>query len=110
MTITPRGLSPGSFASLLKPNKPQHMISKIGKIRLYLSLPLYSLIATPAESATNWDRVQTGGGCYTPTVVFSEIQQGLAYARTDVAGAYRWDNATSQWVSLLDSTTWTESH
>jgi hypothetical protein len=71
---------------------------------------LCPLIATPAVSATQWDRVQTGGGCYTPTVVFSEIQPGLAYARTDVAGAYRWDNATSQWVSLLDSTTWTESH
>jgi xyloglucan-specific exo-beta-1,4-glucanase len=86
------------------------MTSKIRKLHLYLSLPLYPLIATPAESATQWDRVQTGGGCYTPTVVFSEIQQGLAYARTDVAGAYRWDNATSQWISLLDSTTWTESH
>jgi len=86
------------------------MISELGKLRLCLSLSLCSLIATPAESATKWDRVQTGGGCYTPTVVFSEVQQGLAYARTDVAGAYRWDNATSQWVSLLDSTTWTESH
>lgn len=86
------------------------MISKIGKLRLYLSLSLCPLIATPAESATNWDRVQTGGGCYTPTVVFSEAQQGLAYARTDVGGAYRWDNAASEWVSLLDSTGWTESH
>jgi hypothetical protein len=86
------------------------MTSKIRKLRFYLSLPLCPLIATPALSATQWDRVQTGGGCYTPTVVFSEIQQGLAYARTDVAGAYRWDNAASQWVSLLDSTTWAESH
>ena len=85
-------------------------VLSVGKLRLCLALSLCSLIATPAESATKWDRVQTGGGCYTPTVVFSEIQQGLAYARTDVAGAYRWDNATSQWVSLLDSTTWTESH
>ncbi|MEO7101560.1 MAG: hypothetical protein ABI162_19580, partial [Luteolibacter sp.] len=65
------------------------MTSKIGKLRLYLSLSLCPLIATSAESATNWDRVQTGGGCYTPTVVFSELEPGLAYARTDVAGAYR---------------------
>ena len=78
--------------------------------RLCLMLAACSLIATPAEAATKWDRVQTGGGCYTPTVVFSEVQQGLAYARTDVAGAYRWDNATSHWVSLLDSTGWTETH
>src|SRR5947207_14805080 len=85
------------------------MTSKIGKLLLCL-LSLGPLIATPAESATNWDWVQTGGGCYTANVVFSEVQQGLAYARTDVGGAYRWDNATSHWVSLLDSTSWTETH
>ena len=72
---------------------------------------LASLLMLPlAVSATNWNWVQTGGGCYTPTVVFSELEPGLAYARTDVGGAYRWDNATSQWVSLLDSTSWTDSH
>jgi xyloglucan-specific exo-beta-1,4-glucanase len=86
------------------------LASKIDKLRLCLSLSLCSLIAPPAESATNWNRVQTGGGCYTPTVVFSEIEPGLAYARTDVAGAYRWDNAKSEWVSLLDSTSWADSH
>jgi xyloglucan-specific exo-beta-1,4-glucanase len=78
--------------------------------RLYLALLTSLLILPLAESATNWNWVQTGGGCYTPNVVFSEVQPGLAYARTDVGGAYRWDNATSQWVSLLDSTSWTESH
>ncbi|MBW8781699.1 MAG: RICIN domain-containing protein [Verrucomicrobia bacterium] len=82
------------------------MILKIACLLMLLCL----LIATPAESATNWNWVQTGGGCYTADVVFSEVQQGLAYARTDVGGAYRWDNATSQWVPMLDSTSWTESH
>ncbi len=80
------------------------LIALIIKISCLLMLPV------AAESATNWNWVQTGGGCYTPNVVFSEIQQGLAYARTDVGGAYRWDDATSQWVHLLESTSWTESH
>ena len=86
------------------------MASKIQKLCLCLSLSLCPLITTPAKAATNWNWVQTGGGCYTANVVYSEVQQGLAYARTDVGGAYRWDNATSQWVPLLDSTSWTESH
>jgi xyloglucan-specific exo-beta-1,4-glucanase len=86
------------------------MTALIVKIACLLMLPAAAFAQLPAESATKWDRVQTGGGCYTPTVVFSEIEPGLAYARTDVAGAYRWDNATSQWISLLDSTSWTDSH
>jgi len=52
-------------------------------VGLGFMLAACTLIAMPAESATNWDWVQTGGGCYTPNVVFSEVQQGLAYARTD---------------------------
>ena len=79
-------------------------------VGLCFMLAACSLIATPAESATNWDWVQTGGGCYTANVVFSEVQEGLAYARTDVGGAYRWDSATSQWVFLLNSTSWAETH
>ena len=86
------------------------MRSKLRMLVFCLSLSLCPLIATPGESATTWNRVQTGGGCYTPTVVFSEIEPGLAYARTDVAGAYRWDNTTNQWISLLDSTSWTDTH
>jgi hypothetical protein len=36
-------------------------------------------------------------------VIPSKTQQNLFYARTDVGGAYRWDNATGRWVPLLDS-------
>jgi hypothetical protein len=35
-------------------------------------------------------------------VLASRTQQNLFYARTDVGGAYRWNNATGRWVPLLD--------
>lgn len=36
-------------------------------------------------------------------VIPSKTQRNLFYARTDVGGAYRWDNAVERWVPLLDS-------
>jgi hypothetical protein len=36
-------------------------------------------------------------------LVFSPAQCGLLYARTDVGGFYRWDNANTQWIPLVDS-------
>ncbi|MDR7152283.1 hypothetical protein J2W49_004259 [Hydrogenophaga palleronii] len=35
-------------------------------------------------------------------VIPSKTQRNLFYARTDVGGAYRWDNAMGRWVPLLD--------
>ncbi len=44
-----------------------------------------------------------GGGGFVSGIVFSPAQQGLAYARTDVGGFYRWDGANTQWIPLEDS-------
>lgn len=43
--------------------------------------------------------VAMGGGGFV-TGVFSTSEEGLYYARTDVGGAYRWDNTDSRWVQL----------
>lgn len=49
-----------------------------------------------------WGNVAIGGGGFVSAVVPSKTQQNLVYARTDVGGAYRWDNANGRWVPLLD--------
>ncbi len=43
-----------------------------------------------------------GGGGFIPGVVFSTNEPGLVYARTDIGGAYRFDQQSGRWIPLLD--------
>ncbi|GAA1449903.1 xyloglucanase [Nocardiopsis tropica] len=61
---------------------------------------------SPAQDAYTWDNAQIAGGGFVPGIVFSETEPGLAYARTDIGGAYRWDTATERWDPLLDWVGW----
>ncbi len=56
------------------------------------------------SAAYSWQNVQIVGGGFVDGLVFSPAQRGLAYARTDIGGAYRWDARTQRWVPLMDFT------
>lgn len=49
-----------------------------------------------------WTNVTVGAGGYAPGIVFSPAERGLAYLRTDMGGAYRWDSVAARWVPLQD--------
>jgi xyloglucan-specific exo-beta-1,4-glucanase len=49
-----------------------------------------------------WGNVRFDGGGFVDGIVASTKVQGLFYARTDVGGAYRWNNEQKAWIPLLD--------
>src|SRR5215813_10063184 len=66
-----------------------------------------SVASDPALAQTTeaytWRNVAIGGGGgFVPGIVFNTTEQNLIYARTDIGGAYRWDQTASRWVPLLD--------
>lgn len=59
--------------------------------------------AADAQSAAYaWDSVAIGGGGFVSAVLPSRARPAITYARTDVGGAYRWDEAARRWIPLLD--------
>ncbi len=49
-----------------------------------------------------WKSVQMVGGGFVDGIVFHPTAKGVRYARTDIGGAYRWNDATNRWEPLLD--------
>ena len=43
-----------------------------------------------------------GGGGFISAIIPSSVDKNLFYARTDVGGAYRWDESTGNWKSMMD--------
>lgn len=60
--------------------------------------------AAPAEPGPyRWRNAVVGAGGFAPGIVFSPVAAGLAYLRTDMGGAYRWEDADNRWTPLQDS-------
>ena len=73
----------------------------IGIVAVLLASPLIAH-ATIASQAYNWANVKIGGGGgFVPNVIFNPSEEGLAYARTDIGGAYKL-NSDDSWTPLLD--------
>lgn len=49
-----------------------------------------------------WANAKFGGGGYVPGLIFHPTVPNVLYARTDVAGAYRWDHTAAKWIPITD--------
>ncbi|KUN22327.1 xyloglucanase [Streptomyces antibioticus] len=61
---------------------------------------------TLAADTYTWKNARIDGGGFVPGIVFNRSEKNLAYARTDIGGAYRWQESSKTWTPLLDSVGW----
>jgi photosystem II stability/assembly factor-like uncharacterized protein len=79
-------------------------LNKISRRLAFLAALILTPAAADAASAMPyaWRNVVVGGGGFAPNIIFSPVEKGLAYLRTDMGGAYRWDDKQQQWIPLQD--------
>ncbi|MFE5656044.1 1,4-beta-glucanase [Streptomyces sp. NPDC056517] len=66
--------------------------------------------AAAAKSGYRWRNAVMGGTGFITGVLFHPSVRGLAYARTDIGGAYRWEDRTDRWIPLTDHLGWDDSN
>lgn len=52
--------------------------------------------------AQTFGNITMGGGGYVTGIITCPGEPNLIYAKTDVGGAYRWEESTQTWIPLLD--------
>ena len=67
-----------------------------------MAIAAAAVLAQAASADFNWSNVSMAGGGFVSAVIASPVDKGLFYARTDVGGAYRWDESTAKWYSMMD--------
>ncbi|MBW8898116.1 MAG: dockerin [Massilia sp.] len=61
-----------------------------------------SVLAATTGSATSYTSVKWGGGGYVSGLIYHPTSYAVLYARTDVGGAYRWNNSNGSWTPITD--------
>jgi hypothetical protein len=74
----------------------------LGVLSLTGSAQAASTLTPVAEGTTSWSQVEVHGGGWVTGIVTT--RSGAVYARTDVGGAYRWEEAAQRWAQMITTT------
>lgn len=74
----------------------------MGKVCFLGAAVFACAVLSVAAENYNWSNVCMGGGGFVSSVIASPLDKGVFYARTDVGGAYKWDDTSKRWVSIMD--------
>lgn len=73
----------------------------LGLLLVITSAILSQAFAEPL-AGYQWKSVRVGAGGFAPNIVYSQLEPGLAYLRTDMGGIYRWQQSQQRWIPLQD--------
>ncbi len=68
----------------------------------FFMLTILFSLSLNAQVSYEWGNVEIGGGGFVSGVISDPNDENVFYVRTDVGGAYRWDESGQRWVSLMD--------
>lgn len=68
-------------------------------------LTLQSVVFAQKQQAYDWKTVPVNGGGFVPGMIFNPTEKGLLYIRTDVGGAYVWNDEKTAWDAITDNFT-----
>lgn len=75
---------------------------RISILATFAAAALAPLAQAVSSQNYTWKNVKIGGGGgFVPNIIFNPTEKGLAYARTDIGGAYKL-NSDDSWTPLLD--------
>jgi photosystem II stability/assembly factor-like uncharacterized protein len=77
-------------------------VMAVGVALLCAAMLIQAQAKKPASVPYTWKSVPIVGGGFVDGIIFHPTEKGLRYARTDMGGAYRWDDRAKRWQPLLD--------
>src|ERR1019366_2689380 len=79
------------------------LLKSIGKVLLVLAMGVMGSSARGQMAEPYvWKNVKVLAGGFVPGIVFSRVEKGLVYVRTDIGGCYRWDDGQKIWLPMTD--------